>query len=430
MTESTRPFHIMAKPVCGVCNLDCRYCYYTMKPRELYPEVPPAEMRMTDDCLESFTRQYLDLNPERCEFGWQGGEPMLAGLDFFRRALELQKKHRRAGQAVSNAFQTNGTLIDEAWCDLFAEDTFLIGISLDGPARVHDAFRLDRAGKPSYGRAWRGLELLQERGIEYNVLATLNRANVQHGANIYRFFVNRGVRYIQFIPILERLPGSDEPTEFSCGGAEYGRFMLEVFEQWAARDVGKVSVRFIDDAIHSVLFGRAPTCVHSKRCAAAHVLEWNGDLYACDHFVYKEWRLGNILETPLEALVRGARLEEFSHLKTDLPEKCRACEFLEFCWSGCPKHHRPIGVDPKRWNHFCEGYKMFYERSLPEVRRIAEYIRAGELPPMKDAPAAADGPLDENAIRIAPGPMPGKVGRNDPCPCGSGRKFKQCCGRK
>ncbi len=429
MSEIVRPFHIMAKPVCGLCNLDCRYCYYTMKPEELYRGVPPAEMRMTDEVLESYTRQYLELHPDRCEFGWQGGEPMLAGKDFFRKALDLQRRCKRDGQTVSNAFQTNGTLLDEQWCDLFQEDTFLIGISLDGPAQVHDAFRLDRTGNPSWERAWRGLEMLQQRGVEYNVLATLNRANVQHGANIYRFFVNRGVRYVQFIPILERLPGTDEPTEFSCSPEAYGRFLLEVFEQWAGRDVGKVSVRFIDDAIHTILFGQASTCVHSERCANAHVLEWNGDLYACDHFVYQEWRLGNITETPLADLVRGERLEEFSHLKTDRPRACRDCEFLAFCQGGCPKHHRPVGTDPERVNHFCAGYRMFYERALPELERIAEYLRVGRLPPMKEAPAAPPA-AEERDIRIAPGPMPGKVGRNDPCPCGSGRKYKHCCGRK
>ncbi len=425
MSRILQPFHIMAKPVCGVCNLDCRYCYYTMKPDALYPGVDRAGFRMTDEVLESYVRQNLACQGERVEFGWQGGEPMLAGLDFYRRAVDLQKQYAREDQTVTNAFQTNGTLITDEWCALLKDEGFLVGISIDGPKQVHDAFRLDRAGQGSFDRAWAGLERLQAAGVEYNVLATLNRATVAHGANIYRFLVNRGVQYVQFIPILERLPGSDEPTAFSCGGQAYGRFMLDVFEQWAARDVGKVSVRFIDTCIHQILFGRASTCCQSERCAAAHVLEWNGDLYACDHFVYAEWKLGNITETPLEDLVRSDRLAAFAALKTDLPGACRDCEFLPLCHGGCPKHHRPIGTDPARWNHFCEGYKLFYREALPELRRIAEYLRAGKLPPRGDAPE-----LDEAAIRVAPGPMPGKVGRNDPCPCGSGRKYKRCCGRK
>ncbi len=424
VSDDARPFHIMAKPVCGVCNLDCRYCYYTMKPRDLYPDF--ERFQMTEETLETYTRQYLECLPERAEFGWQGGEPMLAGIDFYRKAVEFQDRYKTDGQTVTNGFQTNGTLIDEAWCDLFLERGFLIGISIDGPAQVHDAFRLDGAGRPSWHRAWRGLEMLQEKGVEYNVLSTLNRANVVHGANLYRFLVNRGVRYLQFIPILERLPGSDEPTAFSSGGEAYGRFLLEIFEQWAARDVGKVSVRFFDDALHTILFGRASTCVHSDRCAAAHVLEWNGDLYACDHFVYREWRLGNIHETPLAELRQGDLLEAFSRLKTDLPAMCRDCEFLEFCHGGCPKHHRPIGRSPDRWNHFCAGHKMFYAEALPELRTIASYVQDGRLPPMKEAAPE----VPESEMRVAPGPMPGKVGRNDPCPCGSGRKFKRCCGRK
>ena len=421
MSETVRPFHIMCKPVSGVCNLDCRYCYYTMKPRELYPDT--KRPMMADDVLASYTRQYLEAMPVRCEFAWQGGEPLLAGKDFFRKAVALQHEFGRPGQVVTNGLQTNGTLLDDAWCEFLAESKFLVGVSLDGPPQVHDVFRRDHEGHPTFERAWRGLELLGRHGVEFNVLVTLNRANMPHAANIYRYFVNRGVRYLQFIPVLERQPGTDEPTEFSCTAEGLGRWMLDVFEQWAARDVGRVSVRFIDDAIHTILYGRASTCVHADRCAAAYVLEWNGDLYACDHFVYREWRLGNLMEAPLGEILKGSRLEEFAALKTDLPAACRECEHLEFCRGGCPKHHRPIGRDPARVNHFCAGYRMFFSRALGEVRRIAEYIRRGEVPPMK---------ADAAAPQVqTPGPAPGrKAGRNDPCPCGSGRKFKHCCGRQ
>jgi len=414
VSEILRPFHIMAKPVCGICNLDCRYCYYTMKPRELYPGV--KTFQMSDEVLRTYTQQYLACQPDRCEFGWQGGEPTLAGKDFFRRAVQYQKDFGRPGQVVTNGLQTNGTLLDEEWCDFFAEHKFLVGISLDGPPQVHDVYRLDHAGQPTFERAWAGLERLAKRGVEFNVLVTLNRANAPHAANIYRYFVNRGVRYLQFIPILERKGGTDEPTDYSVTGEQYGRLLLDVFEQWAARDVGRVSVRFFDNMLHTMLFGRASTCVTSERCAAAYVLEWNGDLYACDHFVYREWQIGNLCETPLEDLVRSRRVEEFAALKTDLPAACRDCEFLRFCHGGCPKHHRPIGTSPERVNHFCEGYKMFFGRALGELERMAEYLRRGETPPAR-ADAAAKTPAAQ-------------PGRNDPCPCGSGRKFKNCCGRK
>jgi uncharacterized protein len=446
MTEIARPFNIMAKPVCGVCNLDCRYCYYTMKPEELYPGVKRDEFRMSDEVLEAFTREYLQAMPVHADVGWQGGEPTLAGLDFFRRAVDLQKQYAGPQQEVANALQTNGTLIDEEWAQFLAENKFLVGLSLDGPPQWHDAYRVDHAGEPSHHRAWRGFELLQKHGAEVNVLVTLNAVNAPHAGDIYRYFVNRGVQYVQFIPILERKPGTDEPTDFSVTGEQFGRFMLEVFELWATRDVGRVSERFIDSVLHTLIYGTSAMCCYADRCANAHVLEYNGDLYACDHFVYREWKLGNILETPLSELVTAPRLEEFATLKTDLPDVCKDCDFLEFCKGGCPKHHRPVGNDPARVNHFCEGYKMFFAEALPELRRMAEYFKKNQMPPLKQPTgqtAETSRIQKQKAAAFAAGPspnaaQPGKMqmagggpapGRNDPCPCGSGRKFKKCCGR-
>ncbi len=437
MANVVRPFHIMCKPVCGVCNLQCRYCYYTMKPRELYPGV--ARFQMRDEVLREYTRQYLEAMPVRCEFGWQGGEPLLAGKDFFRRAVAYQREFALPGQVVTNGLQTNATLIDEEWAAFLAEHRFLVGVSIDGPQPVHDANRLDRQGRPTWRRVWRGVELLRKHGAEFNVLVTINSTNALQGGNIYRYFVNQGIQYLQFIPILERRPGTDEPTDFSCRPEWLGRWMLEVFEQWLQRDVGRVSVRFIDDALHCILYGRSSTCVHSERCAAAHIVEWNGDVYACDHFVFPEWRLGNLMERPLVEILRSERLEAFARLKTDLPAACRDCPYLEFCWGGCPKHHRPMGTDPDRVNYFCEGYKMFFERALPDLRRVASYIRQGTLPPMpaqgtRNRPqAASEGPpAGGRPVRatVPTPPAPGKVGRNDPCPCGSGKKYKHCCGRR
>lgn len=429
MSDAIPPFHIMCKPVCGTCNLACRYCYYTMKPAELYPET--QRFLMTDDVLASFAAQYMAAQPSRVEFGWQGGEPTMAGLDFFRKAVGFQKQFGRPGQVVTNGLQTNGTLLTDEWCEFLHENKFLVGVSLDGPAQVHDANRRDHAGQPTWQRAWAGVERLARHGVEYNILVTLNGSNAPHAGNIYRYFVNRGIKYLQFIQILERRPGTDDPTDFSCTPEQFGRWMLDIFEQWAARDVGRVSVRFIDDALHAIIYGRASTCVHQQRCAAAYIVEWNGDLYACDHFVFKEWKIGNIIETPLTDLLRHPRLEEFAALKTDLPAACRGCEYLSLCNGGCPKHHRPIGRDPARVNHFCAGYKIFFDRAMPELRRIAEYVRRGELPPTKgDAAAPQAQAADPRGLR---GPRragpPVKTGRNDPCPCGSGRKYKSCCGR-
>jgi uncharacterized protein len=421
----------MAKPVCGRCNLDCRYCYYTSKPAELYPDQPRP--MMSDEVLESYTRQFMDALPQRCEMGWQGGEPLLAGLDFFRRAVDLQRQFKRDGQQVTNALQTNGTLLNDEWCEFLAENEFLVGISLDGPPQWHDSFRRDHAGEGSFHRAWAGLENLARHGVEYNVLVTLNSANAPHAGDIYRYFVNRGVRYLQFIPILER-DADGQITDFSCTAEQFGRFMLEVFEVWAGRDVGRVSERFIDNVIHTLIFGRASMCCFAPRCANAHVLEFNGDLYACDHFVYRPWLLGNILQTPLVELVQSEKLDEFAALKTP-PAECRDCEYLPLCNAGCPKHHVPIGTDDERRNHFCVGYKLFYREALPTLREMARYFAAGQTPPpMKlggePVSAASAAPAGNAAAATRSTPPNRKPGRNDPCPCGSGRKFKACCGQK
>lgn len=414
-----KPFNIMAKPVCGTCNLDCVYCYYTSKPQELYPNA--GELRMSQAVLASYVRQYIEAMPVEAQFGWQGGEPLLRGIDFYRRAVALQKDCARDGQTIGNAIQTNGTLLDEEWADFFAEHDFLVGVSLDGPAQWHDRFRRDRSGGGTFHRGWAGLELLRARGVEFNVLVTLNSANAPHAGDIYRYFVNRGVRYVQFIPILERTPDGTV-AEYCCTAEQLGRFMLEVFDQWASRDVGRVSVRLIDSVMHTLMYGEASSCCQARRCANSHVLEYNGDLYVCDHFVYRQWRIGNIIETPLAELVTSDMLEEFSALKTSLPAACRGCEFLRFCNGGCPKHHMPIGTDPDRTNYFCVGYREFFRRALPRLERICEQVHDGRL----EAPQPAAGP----AVATSGGASPGKrPGRNDPCPCGSGRKFKNCCGR-
>jgi uncharacterized protein len=428
--QPVKPFHVMAKPVGGRCNLDCTYCYYTDKPGELYPEVSASDMMMSDATLEAFVAQYMDAQPVQCEFGWQGGEPMVAGLDFFRKVVALQEQYRREGQAVTNAFQTNGTLLTEEWCEFLAEHKMLVGISLDGPPQWHDSFRKDRAGEGTFHKAWAGLQRLEKHRVEYNVLVTLNRINAPHAGDIYRYFVNRGVQYLQFIPILER-DADGNVSDFSCTGEQFGKFSLEVFQQWASRDIGRVSERFIDNVMHSLIFGRPSMCCYEKRCANAHVLEFNGDLYVCDHFVYAPWKVGNIHDRPLAELVTDPKLEEFATLKTELPTVCRECEYVALCNGGCPKHHMPIGTAPARVNHFCEGYKMFFREALPSLRQIAARLSA----PQRSA-APQPGPKNagpHRAGRPAQGSAPSghaKPKRNDPCPCGSGRKYKSCCARR
>ena len=417
-----RPFNIMAKPVSGVCNLACRYCYYLDKPAELYPDV--RHFMMSDEVLDSHVRQYLAAMPVQAEFGWQGGEPLLAGLDFFRKAVALQEQYAQPGQIIHNALQTNGTLLTDEWCLFLAEKRFLVGISLDGSPQWHDRFRLDKAGGPTFHRAWAGLELLRRHGVEFNILVTLNSINAPHAGDIYRYFVNRGIDYLQFIPVLER-NADGSPTDYSCTAQQFGKFMLDVFEQWASRDVGKVSERMIDNMLHTLIYGSAAMCCYAERCANAYVLEFNGDLYACDHFVYTQWKIGNILQRPLAELAQDPRLDDFAAHKTQLPESCRHCEFLMYCHSGCPKHHMPLGTEASRVNHFCDGIKAFLGAALPELARMAEYFKRGEMPPLKSAAPAPAAPTPAGPQRLS---MAAR--RNDPCPCGSGRKFKNCCNRK
>lgn len=407
-----RPFNIMAKPVSGTCNLNCRYCYYLQKPQELYPDV--RHPMMPPDVLDSFTRQYLQAMPQQCDFGWQGGEPLLAGKEFYKQAIALQAQHCQPGQKVGNNFQTNGTLLDDEWCEFFAANKFLIGLSLDGPPQWHDAFRRDHSGSGSSHLAWRGLELLQKHHVEFNVLITLNSITAPHAADIYRYFVNRGIRYLQFIPILER-DAQGNPTDFSCTPLQFGRYMLDVFNVWSSRDMGKVSERWLDNVIHTLIYGSSAMCCYAPTCANAFVLEHNGDLYACDHFVFSQWRIGNIMQRPLVELLYDPRLEEFGRLKTSAPLECQTCRYVSLCNGGCPKHHVPIGTDSARLNYFCDGYKAFFEAALPELQRVAKFFANGQMPP----PA-----------KPTPADTGNSAGRNAPCPCGSGRKMKHCCGKK
>lgn len=411
---SAEPFNIMIKPVCSTCNLDCAYCYYKTKSKELYGT--DAVLRMSDDLLEDFTVQYIRAMPGVCTFNWQGGEPLIVGLDFFRKAVGLQKKHAGPNQLIGNNIQTNGTLLSEEWCRFFRDNQFLVGISIDGPEALHNMFRRDVEGQGTFLPAWKGLELLRKHGVEFNVLVALNSENTPKGKEIYQFLVSQGIKHMQFIPVIERKTDGTM-ADFSCSPRHLESFLVDVYSCWKDRDVGKVSVRFIDDLLYYLFYGQSPICCNGRKCAHAFVLEWNGDLFACDHFVFKDWLIGNISSQPLEKLIQSPMVEKFAGLKTDLPAECRRCIYLQYCNGGCPKHHVPIGTSPARINYFCQAYKTFFAVALDELKRLAETVRS------------------ENAdkrvsLRHERSSMPGeKVGRNDPCPCGSGRKYKLCCGR-
>lgn len=370
-------FHVLAKPSGAICNLDCGYCYYLDK-SDLYPG-PPA--RMSEEVLESFVRQYIEAQraPE-VVFAWQGGEPTLMGLDFYRRAVELQREHLPRGMRLLNTIQTNGVLVDDPWASFFAANEFLVGISIDGPAPLHDAFRPDKGGGATFERTMHGLERLRACGVEFNVLAAVHAANAARPLETYRFLRDEaGARFIQFLPIVEKSAAGGKAGGRSVGARAFGAFLSAVFDEWVTRDVGRVFVQAFDTALASWAGVRPGLCVFEATCGAALVLEHNGDLYSCDHFVDREHLLGNILRTPLRSLVGSDRQRRFGRAKEEsLPSFCRRCPVLFACRGGCPKDRIIETPDGERGlNYLCEGYRMFFEHIDVPMRFMAAEVLAG-----------------------------------------------------
>ena len=425
-TRSSPPaFHVMVKPRGPICNLDCEYCYFLSKER-LYPD---SDFRMSGALLEEYTRQYIEAQrvPE-VTFAWQGGEPTLMGLDFFREAVAYQQKYRKPGMRIINALQTNGTLLDDGWGQFFHDHHFLIGISIDGPPHLHDAYRRDKGGRPTFERVLRGVEVLKRHRVEFNVLTCVNAANAPYPLDVYRFLRDEiGAAFIQFIPIVER----DNATGFQEGsaitprtvtGEQYGRFLIGVFDEWVRRDVGRVFVQIFDVALAAWSGQRPGLCVFEETCGVALAMEHNGDVYSCDHFVEPRYNLGNMNVIPLADLVASDRQRQFGLDKRDkLPRMCRECEVRFVCNGGCPKNRLLATPDGEPGlNYLCAGYKAFFTHIDRPMRIMAAELRAGRPP--------------ANVMLILAREEAGRtrqfatVGRNDPCPCGSGRKFKNCCG--
>jgi uncharacterized protein len=404
-------FHVMIKPQGPICNLECSYCFYREKD-QLYPD--EKDFRMSHDVLEEFTRQYIQSQevPE-VVFSWQGGEPTLMGIAFFRRAVELQNKYKRPGMRVLNAFQTNGTLLDDEWCIFFREHDFLVGISLDGPEELHDKYRCHRGGGPTFSEVIRGLHLLQGHGVEYNVLTVVNRVNGRYHRQVYNFLKEEGVKFMQFIPaVAEEAPGMVTP--WTVEPRVYGHFLCGIFDEWVRHDVGEIFVQLFDVLLGAWLGMRPALCIFSPTCGDALAMEHNGDLYSCDHFVSCKNLLGNILDTPMGDLVGSQFQRDFGRDKyKGLPNLCRKCDFLFACHGACPKDRFVKTPDGEGGlNYLCPGYKLFFEHVAPYMRIMAREVRAGR-------PARI---IMEMLSRRSK-----KVGRNESCPCGSGRKYKNCC---
>lgn len=384
-TAAPAAFNLMIKPRGPICNLNCAYCYYLSKER-LYPD---GHFRMTNQVLEEFTRQYMEAQrvPE-VTFIWQGGEPTLMGLDFFRLAAELQQKYRRAGLRIHNAVQTNGTLLNDEWCQFFREHDFLIGVSLDGPRELHDVYRVDRGGNATFDRVMEGVALLKKHGVEFNILTSVHAANATHPMAVYRFLRDEvSTQFIQFIPIVERendtgFQEGERITERSVAGREYGDFLIAVFDEWVRRDVGRVFVQLFEVALTGWLGQRPGLCICEETCGTALAMEHNGDLYACDHFVEPSYRLGNIQESPLVELVGSKRQRQFGLAKRDaLPCCCRECQVRFVCSGGCPKNRvLPTSEGEPGLNYLCEGYKAFFRHIDGPMRIMVGELRSGRAP--------------------------------------------------
>ena len=408
----------MLKPRGALCNLSCQYCYFLSKER-LYPD---SAFRMSDALLEEYTRQYIAAQrvPE-ATFAWQGGEPTLMGLDFYRRAVELQREYAKPGMRVVNALQTNATTLDDEWCEFFHAHNFLLGISLDGPRAMHDAYRVDKGGAPTYDRVMNGIALLKKHQVEFNILATVHAANAPHPLEVYRFFRDEvGAQFIQFIPIVERanetgFQEGDKVTMRSVGSEQYGDFLIAIFDEWVRRDVGRVFVQIFDVALAVWTGQRAGLCIFEETCGDALAMEHNGDVFSCDHFVEPRYKLGNLEDTPLFDLVASRQQGQFGRNKRDtLPRYCRDCSVHFICNGGCPKDRilkTPAG-EPGL-NYLCEGFKAFFTHIDRPMKLMTQLLHAQRSP--------AD-------IMLLLARQFATARRNDPCPCGSGKKFKHCHG--
>ena len=426
-------FHVMAKPIGPICNLDCKYCFYLEK-ESLYPKV--AKWAMAEDVLENYIRQYIETHDTPVvSFAWQGGEPTLLGVDYFRKLVEIQKKYAN-GKQIQNAFQTNGVLLNDEWAQLFKENGFLIGLSIDGPRALHDTYRGDKGGQPTFDKVMRGMEVLKRHNIDFNTLTTVHRGNADEPLEVYRFLRDNGSGFIQFIPIVERIAnqatadglqlisadflGESRVAPWSVDPRQFGNFLCAIFDEWVRRDVGRVFVQLFDVSLEMWAGMEASLCVFRRQCGAALAIEHCGDVYSCDHFVYPENRLGNIMDSPLEALVNSDQQRRFGEAKeTTLPKYCLECDVRFACNGECPKHRFMTTPDGESGlNYLCAGYKSFFRHIDPYMRFMAAELAA------RRAPANVMQWIANREMQAALQ----NARRNDSCPCGSGKKFKHCCG--
>lgn len=425
-THTPPAFHLLAKPTGAICNLDCKYCFFLSK-EMLYPG---SRFRMADELLEEYIRQYIEAQqvPE-VNIAWQGGEPTMMGVDFFRRSVALVEKYKKPQQTIQYTMQTNGTLLDDEWGEFLKEHDFLMGISFDGPPELHDVYRVNKGGQGSFKQVLRGLRVLQKHNVEYNILCTVHAANADHPLEVYRYFRNElNAQFMQFIAIVERdnetgFQEGNKVTERSVKAEQYGNFLITIFDEWVRRDVGRVFVQLFDVALGAWVGAPSSLCVFSPTCGNALALEHTGDLYSCDHYVEPDYLLGNIKETAMIELVASDKQRKFGQDKLDtLPNYCQECEVRFACHGGCPKNRfieTPTG-EPGL-NYLCAGYRAFFNHIDQPMKIMASLLKQNRAPAEIMQILALQKKQQEEIFA--------STNRNDPCPCGSGRKFKHCHGR-
>ncbi len=409
MTARHSNIGVMWKTVSEDCNLACDYCYYSTCGGKPGPKIN----RIDSAILDKFIKDYMEHSQGAVGFAWQGGEPLLAGLEFFEEVVYRQALHAPPHTIISNSLQTNATLINDRWASFFKTYNFLIGVSLDGPKEIHDARRVTSNGKGSFDRVMAGIEHLRKHQVDFNILTVIHKGNVGKAKELMAFYREHGFDYVQFIPCMDfRSQQVDQPGVYEITPEEYGDFLCEVFDEWYNDSDPQVSVRFFDNMLSVYINREAELCVHRAACPTSLVLEQNGDAFPCDFFINEQWTVGNVASASIADMLAHPNYERFHRMKPALPDKCRSCEWQRLCYGGCPRN--------RKWNaegtesapdYFCQSYKRIYAHAHEQMQEMGEKLRK-EL-------------YSHNLQRYFDGKAPG---RNEPCPCGSGKKHKACCG--
>jgi uncharacterized protein len=402
-TVEKESFAVMWKTVSEACNLACDYCYYSRCNGN-----PGNINRIDSQILEKFIKEYLEMANGTAAFVWQGGEPLLAGLNFFKKIVQLQKKYAPPDMRISNSVQTNATLINKEWAQFFRKNHFLVGVSLDGPKHIHDARRVTGSGKGSFNQVLRGIHYLKEQKVSFNILSVIHEGNVHKANELLAFYEEQKFDYVQFIPCMDfRAQETEKSGKYLISAEEYGQFLCEAFDYWYNKGNPRFSIRFFDNLLDMHLHQSAELCIHRQSCPKMLVLEQNGDAYPCDFYIHDEYKLGNVGTDSLKSIVNHPLYEEFLSFKPALPDQCKSCEYVNLCHGGCPRSRGDQGKDV---DYFCESYKKLYQYADEGMNMLAEKVKMHWL---------------NEAVKQGR-KLPK---RNDPCLCGSGEKFKKCCGQ-